>query len=111
VRAVLFDGSGEIEARSLIVATGVSYRRLEAAGLGQLTGRGVYVPRIGAYAGELNQVWTTLIFRPCRAAGPGGYPEPTQRAAKAGGHHPAAACHVRWLTAADPLADPRRRHR
>jgi thioredoxin reductase (NADPH) len=42
VRAVLFDGSGEIEARALIVATGVSYRRLEAAGLGEFTGRGVY---------------------------------------------------------------------
>jgi thioredoxin reductase (NADPH) len=42
VRAVLFEGSGEIEARSLIVATGVSYRRLEAAGLEELTGRGVY---------------------------------------------------------------------
>ena len=42
VRTVLFDGSGEIEARALIVATGVSYRRLDAAGLDELTGRGVY---------------------------------------------------------------------
>ncbi len=42
VRAVLLDGSGEVEARALIVATGVSYRRLAAAGLGELTGRGVY---------------------------------------------------------------------
>ena len=32
VRAVLLDASGEIEARALIVATGVSYRRLEAPG-------------------------------------------------------------------------------
>src|SRR6266700_2602669 len=31
VRAVLFDGSGEIEARALIVASGVCYRRLQAA--------------------------------------------------------------------------------
>ena len=30
VRAVLLDGSGEIEARAVLVATGVSYRRLEA---------------------------------------------------------------------------------
>ena len=52
VRAVLFDGSGEIEARALIVATGVSYRRLEAAGLGELTGRGVYY---GANAGDASQ--------------------------------------------------------
>ncbi len=52
VRAVLFDRSGEIEARALIVATGVSYRRLEAAGLGELTGRGVYY---GANAGDASQ--------------------------------------------------------
>jgi len=52
VRAVTFEGSGEIEARSLIVATGVSYRRLEARGLDELTGRGVYY---GANASEANQ--------------------------------------------------------
>ena len=52
VRAVRFDGSGEIEARALIVATGVSYRRLEAAGLEELTGRGVYY---GVNAGEASQ--------------------------------------------------------
>ena len=40
VRAVLFEDSGEIESRALIVATGVSYRRLEARGLSELTGRG-----------------------------------------------------------------------
>ena len=33
VRAVLFDGAGEIEARTVIAATGVSYRRLPAAGV------------------------------------------------------------------------------
>jgi thioredoxin reductase (NADPH) len=42
VRAVLFDGSGEIEARAVIVATGVSYRRLQAEGVDALTGRGIY---------------------------------------------------------------------
>jgi thioredoxin reductase (NADPH) len=52
VRAVLFEGSGEIEARALIVATGVSYRRLKAAGLEELTGRGVYY---GTNAGEASQ--------------------------------------------------------
>ena len=52
VRAVLFDGSGEIEARALVVATGVSYRRLQAAGLGELTGRGVYY---GANASDASQ--------------------------------------------------------
>jgi thioredoxin reductase (NADPH) len=52
VRAVLFEGSGAIEARSLIVATGVSYRHLAAAGLSELTGRGVYY---GATASEASQ--------------------------------------------------------
>src|ERR671916_1334731 len=52
VRAVLLAGSGEIEARALVVATGVSYRRLEAAGLDELTGRGVYY---GVNASESSQ--------------------------------------------------------
>jgi thioredoxin reductase (NADPH) len=52
VRAVLLDGSGEVESRALIVATGVSYRHLAAAGLGELTGRGVYY---GVNASEASQ--------------------------------------------------------
>ena len=52
VRTVIVAGSGEIEARALIVATGVSYRRLDAAGLDELTGRGVYY---GASASEASQ--------------------------------------------------------
>jgi thioredoxin reductase (NADPH) len=52
VRAVLLEGSGEIEARAVIVATGVSYRRLEADGVEELTGRGVYY---GANAAEAAQ--------------------------------------------------------
>ncbi|HEU4947213.1 MAG TPA: FAD-dependent oxidoreductase [Kribbella sp.] len=52
VHAVLFDGSAEIEARALIVATGVSYRSLAAAGLAELTGRGVYY---GATASDAAQ--------------------------------------------------------
>jgi thioredoxin reductase (NADPH) len=51
VHAVTYDG-GEIEARAVVVATGVSYRRLEADGLQPLTGRGVYY---GASAGEAAQ--------------------------------------------------------
>jgi thioredoxin reductase (NADPH) len=52
VHAVLFEGSGEIEARAVVVATGVSYRQLPAAGLDELTGRGVYY---GATASEASQ--------------------------------------------------------
>ena len=52
VRAVLLGDSGEIEARSVVVATGVSYRRLDASGVDDLTGRGVYY---GADAGEAVQ--------------------------------------------------------
>jgi thioredoxin reductase (NADPH) len=51
-RAVRLAGSGDIEARALIVATGVSYRRLPVAGLDALTGRGVYY---GATASEAAQ--------------------------------------------------------
>nr|WP_281497126.1 FAD-dependent oxidoreductase [Ornithinimicrobium sp. F0845] len=51
-RAVLLDGGGEIEARSLIVTTGVSYRRLGAADVDGFTGRGVYY---GATASEASQ--------------------------------------------------------
>ena len=53
VRVVRFEGSGELEARSLIVTTGVSYRRLEADGLDELTGRGAYY---GANAADARQV-------------------------------------------------------
>ncbi|MEP7055978.1 MAG: FAD-dependent oxidoreductase [Actinomycetota bacterium] len=52
VHAVLFGDSDAIEARALILATGVSYRRMEAAGLGDLTGRGVYY---GSTASEASQ--------------------------------------------------------
>jgi thioredoxin reductase (NADPH) len=52
VHAVRFAGSGEVEARSVVVATGVSYRRLEATGLDDLVGRGVYY---GANAGDAAQ--------------------------------------------------------
>ncbi|GAB7005058.1 FAD-dependent oxidoreductase [Nocardioides sp. AN3] len=51
-RAVLLEGGGEIEARAVIVATGVSYRRLEAAGADAFTGRGIYY---GADAAEARQ--------------------------------------------------------
>ncbi len=49
VRAVVLDGDIEIEARTIVVATGVSYRLLDAPGLHELAGRGVYY---GASAGE-----------------------------------------------------------
>jgi thioredoxin reductase (NADPH) len=52
VHAVRFDASGEVEARAMIVASGVSYRRLEAEGLEAFTGRGVYY---GATAADANQ--------------------------------------------------------
>ena len=52
VRAVLLDGSTDIEARAVLVATGVSYRRLEAPGLDGALGRGIYY---GTTAGEASQ--------------------------------------------------------
>ena len=54
-RVVLYEEGGDtaaIEARAVIVATGVSYRRLAAEGVDALTGRGVYY---GADATEAAQ--------------------------------------------------------
>jgi thioredoxin reductase (NADPH) len=52
VRAVLLDGGGQIEARAVVIATGVSYRRLEAEGLDSLGTRGI---SYGASAAEAAQ--------------------------------------------------------
>jgi thioredoxin reductase (NADPH) len=52
VRAVLLDGAGEIEARAVLIATGVSYRRLQARGIEALGVRGIYY---GASASEAAQ--------------------------------------------------------
>jgi thioredoxin reductase (NADPH) len=42
IHALRFDDGSEIEARAIIIATGVSYRLLGAEGLAELTGRGVF---------------------------------------------------------------------
>jgi thioredoxin reductase (NADPH) len=52
VRAVLLAGGGQIEARAVVIATGVSYRRLAADGLEALGTRGV---SYGATASEAAQ--------------------------------------------------------
>ena len=52
VRAVLLAGGAEVEARAVLVATGVSYRHLEAEGLDALGARGVHY---GATASEAAQ--------------------------------------------------------
>jgi thioredoxin reductase (NADPH) len=52
VRAVRFADGSDLEARALLAATGVSYRRLDASGVEELSGRGVYY---GATASEAIQ--------------------------------------------------------
>ena len=52
VRAVRFTDGGDLEARAVLVASGVSYRRLEGPGLSELAGRGVYY---GSTASEASQ--------------------------------------------------------
>jgi thioredoxin reductase (NADPH) len=52
VRAVLL-GDAEVEARAVVVASGVSYRRLVAEGVDDLTGRGIYY---GASASDAAQL-------------------------------------------------------
>ncbi len=53
VHALRFDDGTEIEARAVVVATGVSYRLLEADGLAGFTGRGVFY---GAAASDARHV-------------------------------------------------------
>lgn len=52
VRAVKFAGADDIEARAVLVASGVSYRRLPGPGLEDLAGRGVFY---GSSANEASQ--------------------------------------------------------
>ena len=59
VRAVLFEGGGEVEARSVVVSTGVSYRRLEAEGVERLQGKGIYY---GATAAEAAQTAGEMVY-------------------------------------------------
>ena len=51
-RAIRFGDSGELEARAVVIASGVSYRRLDGPGLAELAGRGVYY---GSSASEARQ--------------------------------------------------------
>lgn len=51
-RAVLLDGDQAVEARAVVVATGVSYREFPALGAQALTGRGIYY---GVNAGDARQ--------------------------------------------------------
>ena len=59
VRAVLLEGGGEVEARAVVVSTGVSYRRLEAEGVERLTGKGIYY---GATAAEAAQTAGDMVY-------------------------------------------------
>jgi thioredoxin reductase (NADPH) len=52
VRAVRFAGSEDIEARAVLIASGVSYRRLQGPGLDEFAGRGVFY---GSSASEASQ--------------------------------------------------------
>ncbi|MGY2873692.1 thioredoxin reductase (NADPH) [Marmoricola sp. URHA0025 HA25] len=68
VHAVLLEGGGVIEARAVIIATGVSYRRLEAEGLAELTGRGVYYGANAADAAQ-SQGEEVLVVGAANSAG------------------------------------------
>jgi thioredoxin reductase (NADPH) len=59
VRAVLLAGGAEVEARSVVVSTGVSYRRLEADGVERLQGKGIYY---GATAAEAAQTAGDMVY-------------------------------------------------
>ncbi len=59
VRAVTFADGSSIEARAVLVATGVTYRRLEAPGVDTFAGRGVYY---GASAGDAKQCEGDVVY-------------------------------------------------
>jgi thioredoxin reductase (NADPH) len=59
VRAVKFADSSSLEARAVLVASGVTYRRLEAPGVDKLTGRGVYY---GTTAGDARQCQSATVY-------------------------------------------------
>ena len=59
VHAVRFADGGEVESRAVLVATGVSYRRLEAEGIDALGSRGVYY---GASASEAAQTAGDTVY-------------------------------------------------
>jgi thioredoxin reductase (NADPH) len=51
-RTVRFADGGSIDAHSVIIATGVAYRQLDAAGCSELSGRGVYYGAATSVASE-----------------------------------------------------------
>jgi thioredoxin reductase (NADPH) len=51
-RTVRFADGGSIDAHAVILATGVSYRQLEASGCAELTGRGIYYGAATSIASE-----------------------------------------------------------
>ncbi len=59
VRALLLAGGVEIEARAVVVATGVSYRLLDAEGAAELAGRGVFY---GATASEASATAGDVVY-------------------------------------------------
>ncbi len=59
VRAVCFADGTSIEARAVLVATGVSYQLMEAPGLAERTGRGVYY---GATASDARTVEGDIVY-------------------------------------------------
>jgi thioredoxin reductase (NADPH) len=58
-RAVLLEGGAAVEARSVVVSTGVSYRRLEAEGVPDLQGKGIYY---GATSAEAAQTVGEVVY-------------------------------------------------
>jgi thioredoxin reductase (NADPH) len=58
-RAVLLEGGAAVEARSVVVSTGVSYRRLEAQGVPDLQGKGIYY---GASSAEAAQTAGDMVY-------------------------------------------------
>ena len=60
-RAILFGDGSEIVAHSIILATGVTYRALEADGVAELSGRGVYYGSASTEAPECHNEHVYIV--------------------------------------------------
>ncbi|HKN53631.1 MAG TPA: FAD-dependent oxidoreductase [Amycolatopsis sp.] len=60
-RAILFGDGSEIVAHSIILATGVTYRALEADGVAELSGRGVYCGSASTEAPECHNEHVYIV--------------------------------------------------
>ena len=106
IHAVCFADGTEIEARAVVIATGVAYRLMAADGLGELTGRGVYY---GASASDARGTEGEDVYV-VGAANSAGQAALAPRALRAAGRDAGAGRVARHLDVEVPRGADRVRH-